>query len=191
MSRKLSIITMMFIILSVMISLYLGTFERNVVSIFPAILLTTGLVLGLVAVHRTIIRERKKDMVINTLIALIFALGMSYIVPQMFVPESVVKLDLMSASLLAVLMAVAEEVFFRYFLFNFFLDYGMGMWVSNTLQAVTWASYHAAVYGNQPGILVYIFLTGIIFGWVDYRAGSIAPSIMAHSIVNFLATGGV
>ena len=86
---------------------------------------------------------------------------------------------------------MAEEVFFRGFLFSFFMGYTNALWASNILQAVLWASYHAAVYGYHPEIILGIMMTGLVFGWIDYRSRSLTPSLLAHMIINYIAVGGM
>lgn len=193
---RLDLIGAGMVALAVMISIYLSTFEKGFVSIFPAMLLVSGLVLT-----RMFGREEiEDDMEITRSgyyagIALIGVFAVAMAAPQIFTVQSIIPKGLeLTASdlvLLAVLMAVAEEIFFRGFLMAFFTSMSGSFWVSNVLQAIVWAVYHTAVYGSQAWVMVYVVMSGIIFGYVNRMANSLTPSILAHSIINFISSGGL
>lgn len=191
---KFDLLTTSLVILGVMFSLYITTFERSVLSIFPAILLISGLVLFMMFGERLYRGEPSLGRVgYYSLIGLAGGFLIMSMVPRVFAGNIIKNLAINTgtAVILAILMAIAEEIFFRGFLFSFFMGYTNSMIASNILQAVLWASYHSAVYGYNPILILSIMIIGVIFGWIDYRCSSLSPSLIAHVVINFIASGGL
>jgi len=89
-------------------------------------------------------------------------------------------------SLLAVLVApFAEEIFFRGFIFSGIGNrYGYG-WGA-ILSALIFALVHVLTLW-QLGVLVPIFLLGLLLAWLYMRTGSIWPCIFTHFAYNTIA----
>ena len=82
---------------------------------------------------------------------------------------------------LAVATPVVEEVFFRGFVFSGLVPrFGMG-WAM-VASAVVFSVFHLAL-----GVLIPIFVTGLLLAWLYQRTGSLWPSIVAHAGQNALA----
>ena len=82
---------------------------------------------------------------------------------------------------LAVVTPVVEEVFFRGFVFAGLVPrLGVG-WAILASSAV-FSFFHLAV-----GVLIPIFITGLLLAWLYHRNGSLWPSIIAHAGQNTLA----
>ena len=91
------------------------------------------------------------------------------------------------AGFLAVLLAggvlapVAEELFFRGYVFRTYL-HARGPLVAYGASSLLWASLHL----NLPALLP-IFVLSLVFGWAYQRTGSIVPSIVGHAVNNSVA----
>ncbi|MGB4271519.1 MAG: CPBP family intramembrane glutamic endopeptidase [Propionicimonas sp.] len=88
------------------------------------------------------------------------------------------------------LRAVGEEVFFRGFLQGL-AERRWGAVAGVVIQAVVFTLPHLAlltVSAALAPLVVTQAVTGVILGWVRLRTGSIAPTSLAHVIVN-LASG--
>jgi uncharacterized protein len=83
----------------------------------------------------------------------------------------------------ALLAPFAEEVFFRGFLFAGFVK-RYGFWVAAVLSASVFALVHLELARTIPALL-----SGIIFGAVYYRSGSLWPAVLAHTGQNAIAFG--
>jgi hypothetical protein len=86
-------------------------------------------------------------------------------------------------ALLAVVVApIAEETFFRGFLFT-----GIGERYGYSWGAVLSALLFAVAHFIQPGALLPIFILGLLLAWLYIRTGSIWTCIFAHFAYNSLA----
>ncbi|MFQ5924637.1 MAG: lysostaphin resistance A-like protein [Dehalococcoidia bacterium] len=116
---------------------------------------------------------------------LIVNLGME---PPPAVPPEFIQsgLSLAMLSLLAVLVApFAEEIFFRGFIFSGIGNrYGYG-WGA-ILSALIFALVHVLTLW-QVGVLVPVFLLGLLLAWLYIRTHSIWPCIFTHFAYNSLA----
>ncbi|RYD52167.1 MAG: CPBP family intramembrane metalloprotease [Sphingobacteriales bacterium] len=79
----------------------------------------------------------------------------------------------------ALLPAIAEELFFRGILFRFVAKKFPGAWPAVIGSAVCFAVIHS----NPSGMLP-IFLAGMLFAAFYYLTGSIWPGILAHFVYN-------
>ena len=82
---------------------------------------------------------------------------------------------------LAVATPLLEEVFFRGFVFSGLVP-RLGVGWAIVASAVIFSLFHLAV-----GVLIPIFVTGLLLAWLYYRTGSLWPSIVAHAGQNTLA----
>lgn len=86
-----------------------------------------------------------------------------------------------SALVLAVLGPLGEEVFFRGFLFGA-LAQRMRVGGAIAASAAVFALLHM-----ELGVLIPIFVTGLLLTWLYARTGSLWPSFLAHLGQNLLA----
>lgn len=83
----------------------------------------------------------------------------------------------------AVVAAVAEEAFFRRFLYGWLLRWGVVAAVSAT--ALVFAAVHVPMYG--PGTLALNAAAGLLFGWQRWAAGTWTAPAATHAAANLLA----
>ena len=98
-------------------------------------------------------------------------------------------LSVMDARLFAVMMAVAEETFFRGFLMSWFMRQFSNIPLAIMLQALVFGIYHMAVYGSTPTLMLYVIIAGGILGFIAWRTNRLSTSILTHAAINFLAVG--
>ena len=82
---------------------------------------------------------------------------------------------------LVVVTPVVEEVFFRGFIYSGLVP-RLGIGWAIVASAVVFSLFHLAI-----GVLIPIFVTGLLFAWLYQRTGSLWPSIVAHAGQNALA----
>ena len=180
-----------------MIVLYLSTYQTTAVILFPAILLITGIVLQFfllrkVEVVDSVFEEKTaQNIAYYTLVGLAgIGLG-SLISPALAkaIPIQKMQLTGMDALLYSVLIAVAEEQFFRGAITGFLL---VSLPPSPAIlgSAAVFTVYHLAVYGTEASALIYVFVGGAVLSFVAYRSGRLSPSILAHVINNMLTFVG-
>jgi hypothetical protein len=85
-----------------------------------------------------------------------------------------------------VLAPVTEELFFRGFLHRGWAPSWLGVSGTIVVTAGLWAVLHQQY--NVLGIL-FIFMMGLIFGWLRQRSGSTLLPMVLHTANNLLATG--
>ena len=82
---------------------------------------------------------------------------------------------------LAVVTPVAEEVFFRGFVFAG-LAPRLGVGWAMVVSSAVFSLFHLDV-----GVLIPIFVTGLLLAWLYHRTGSLWPGMLAHGGQNALA----
>ncbi len=82
---------------------------------------------------------------------------------------------------IAVVTPLTEEVFFRGFVFSGLIP-RFGLTKAMVLSAVVFSAFHVT-----PGVLVPIFVTGLILAWLYHKTGSLWPCVLAHAGQNALA----
>ena len=85
---------------------------------------------------------------------------------------------------LAVWTPITEEIFFRGFIFGGMIP-RLGAWWSMAASAAIFTAFHLNL-----GVMVPIFITGLILAWLYHRTGSLWPGIAAHAGQNSLALLG-
>ncbi len=86
-----------------------------------------------------------------------------------------------SVLMIVVIGPFTEEVFFRGFIFSALrarLGLGWALAVSGAIFAV----FHV-----DPKVMLPIFVTGVLLGWLYHKTGSIWPPLVAHALQNALA----
>lgn len=195
-------ISKFFILLGFSINIYLLTFDVSFATAFPAFLL-----LGSLVMQRYLYKRIEEDPQIDdeeatgiayyTMMALLgIGVGSLFLSRTLFIfpaqvkgPEGTLLLGMFSLNVLqGVLMAIAEETFFRGIFLQFFSSLGMGASISAT--ALIGIIYHIRVYGASNMGLYYVALAWITFGMVAWKTKRISPLIISHVINNVLALMG-
>ncbi len=83
-----------------------------------------------------------------------------------------------------VVAPLSEEIFFRGFIYRGLENTRLGPVLPIVFTSIVWAALHVQY---SLFIIGLIFLTGILFGWVRHRTGSIWPTIWMHFIMNTAA----
>jgi membrane protease YdiL (CAAX protease family) len=83
----------------------------------------------------------------------------------------------------AVVAPIAEETFFRGFLFAGLRRY-YPFWIAAAVSALIFAAGHMV-----PGAIVPLYVLGFLFAWLRERTGSLWPSIAMHMLSNALYFG--
>jgi len=84
---------------------------------------------------------------------------------------------------IVVVAPLAEEMFFRGYLFRF-LHERVGPRVAYPLSAACFSLIHFHI----PGLLVY-FVVGLLFAWACRRTATLAAAVVAHVVYNGAALG--
>ena len=84
--------------------------------------------------------------------------------------------------LLAVITPIAEEVFFRAFLYRL-LRKRLPIWAAASISSAAFATVHGV-----PVLFPWLFYMGIVFALVTERTRSIFSSMLLHGMTNALAT---
>ena len=137
---------------------------------------------------------REKSYMYYVAIALATFLLLNIFVPS--IPLGIEQLDVASSfyvsAAFGVLMAVAEEQFFRGFFLNFCLiKIRLPPTLAFVVNGIFFGTYHLAVYGGSTSSIMIVAGAGMIMSYVDYKTGSVTPSTLAHIANNILAFGGI
>jgi membrane protease YdiL (CAAX protease family) len=85
----------------------------------------------------------------------------------------------------AVAAPVGEEIMFRGFLFRGWAASRLGVAGAIVLTSGIWAAIHTQYDWFE---MAQIFCLGLLFGWVRWRSGSTALTILMHAVTNVAAT---
>jgi hypothetical protein len=163
----------------------------GLLSIFPAFLAITGLVMAMF-VGKSIGYERTTSLANIALYTAVSVAALSIASmystsnPFGFAAGAVTQLSAIDRKLFGVLMAVAEEQFFRGFLTSFFVSKTNGM-IGCVMSAGVFGIFHLAVYGTAFSALTYVFLAGLVLSFVAQKTGMLSPVMVAHVINNWWA----
>jgi len=178
-------------IMATLVAVYLATFELGIAILFPVILLTTGVALQMYF-NRKVEADDDLDMhdagqiLFYTIVCLAAISITSFFVS--IVPEiTSMQLTGFDTLLYGVLMAVAEEQFFRGAVLSFFLSVTAPV-MAIMGSAAIFTVYHLAVYGTDLATLTYVFVGGAVLSWAVYRSRRLSPSMTAHIANNILAS---
>jgi membrane protease YdiL (CAAX protease family) len=179
--------------LACFILIYLATFEQSYLIIFPAVLLISGLVLQIYFSRKIEVvdslAQSAPNILFYTLVALAGIALASFVAPLLQPPVQKMQLTSFHAMLYSLLIAVAEEQFFRGALLNFLLSSFKGLaFLAIALNATVFTVYHFAVYQTSLGALAYVFVGGLVLAWVAWRSNRLSPSMLAHAINNLIAS---
>lgn len=105
-----------------------------------------------------------------------------------FLSLTIVKgLSVINSEEFGILMAVAEEFFFRGFLLFWLFRVTRSASAAVMGSAAVFAVYHFAVYGQSAPDLIIVFAAGLLLAFIALRTRSVLPDIMAHVAINLLA----
>ena len=90
---------------------------------------------------------------------------------------------LLTFQALAFVTPLSEEIFFRGFVFRGLVP-KIGPWMAIVVSACVFSVFHI-----NFGVMIPIFITGLLFAWLYWRTGSLLASIGAHAGQNALAIG--
>ena len=111
------------------------------------------------------------------------AMGASFLVPEEL-PAALLGEGwgaLASAFAIVVWTPLAEETFFRGFLFaGLAAKFGLGMGIAAS--SAIFAVSHASI-----GAFIPIIVAGALFAWIYHKSGSLLPAALAHASQNLLA----
>lgn len=93
--------------------------------------------------------------------------------------------SIIAAGLLIVVAApIAEEVFFRGFMFGA-LRNSLSLWPAALISALIWGALHLS--GGNIGVAIQLSIFGIVLAWLYQRSGNLWSPIIAHTINNAIA----
>lgn len=190
---KLDAVSVALTVSALLCSVYLSLWaaERDIV-LFPAILLVSGLFLVIVSGRRIehdvdISQPEAKEMFIYTCAAMAGIL-LSAFAGAIAVPASrAMALTKIDQVVFAVLLAVAEEMFFRGGVLSFLNAYLRSDVLSTLANAAIFTVYHLAVY-QAPSALIFVFGSGLVLAYVTLRSGRLTPAMLAHVLNNLVAS---
>ena len=110
------------------------------------------------------------------------AMGLDLLVPEEITPDILLPgpAVVLSFFALAVWTPLVEEIFFRGFVFRPLVS-RLGLPAALIGSAAVFSLFHAL-----PGVLIPIFVTGILLAYLYHRTGSLWPAIAAHAAQNAL-----
>ena len=174
--------------------MFLSTYGADLMlrSLFAAVLAIGGLVLmrftGVESVDVTIDESERRGMIVWVVVSLGVIVMLSLFTPRLPLDTSqMTTIQLaMVPRMFGALIAVSEEVFFRGFATNFFVS-RIGFNGGILLSGGFFALYHAAVYGSDAGLMIYVLGAGVVLSYVALRTGRVSTTMIAHLIVNVSA----
>lgn len=171
----------------VFLSVFPGDLQID--SIIAAMILISGLVMQRyfkIDAQEGLPEKAQSGVFMYSAVAVVIFYILNLYVPKLPLSvESVIGNAVIPDKMFELLIAVAEEQFFRGFLANLLItrtNAGLGI----LMDALIFMVYHFAVYGNSPSDLGIIFGAGLTLAFIDYRTGRVSPSIIAHVINNLL-----
>jgi len=185
--------------------IWLATFSTTTVILFPAVLLSAGLVLEFyferfkkAETDRTDFRKLPFSQIgLYASFALAVMLVTGYGVQYVSLPSLSAFPDT-STLLYTTSIAVAEEQFFRGFVTDSLVSYHTTYAILNNVYAklilsgAIFMAYHYARYGSSGNDMLYVLVGGTMLSWIAYKTQRLSPSMLAHVFNNILAlVGGI
>jgi len=181
--------------------LFLGTFGAAVVgvAVFVLAIMLVGIVmamwLGFSERDESIDPVERRDLLVWSMVGLA-TIGLLNLL-QLFKPAAGTILSIALANvaedarmlvsrMLGILVAVAEEQFFRGALTNLFIR-TVGVAAAIPLSGVIFGVYHLAVYGSQPITMLIVAGAGSILAFTAVRTGRVSTPMLAHVANNVVA----
>jgi membrane protease YdiL (CAAX protease family) len=178
--------------LAVALLLYLSTFGTELLTkgVFITVIALAGLVLSRVfkveGYDEDISASEGKQILMYVALSLAAIFAVNILVPQ--VTRTYLSVSpITAAQSLAVMIAVAEEQFFRGFFLNLFIS-KVGEVAGAILSSAVFMLYHFAVYGTNPTNLIIVFGGGLALAYAAIKTRRVSTPMIAHVVNNFLAT---
>lgn len=180
-----------FTIAALFLSLYWSTGEKNFIGLFPAILLFGGVAINFLSgvrfgVDSLTTGGEAANIGLYTFVGVAGMYATGLFTQNFYTPQTTVPLTGIDAIQYGILMAVAEEQFFRGGLLNFLLP-RLGEWGGIFGSAAIFYVYHFFVYAGNDAALWYVLGGGVILAFITVKTQRLSPSILAHVINNVLA----
>jgi membrane protease YdiL (CAAX protease family) len=181
-----------FTLLAIMITLYLATWEKELSTFFPAIVMMCAFGMSYYLNQRVdaddaIDEEEAKEVGYYTIFALAAMALAGTVSTRLFVPRQSMSMLAVDAVMYGVLIAVAEEQMFRGAILQF-LGTQLPRMGAILAAGAIFGVYHFSVYRSSPDSLMYVFGAGVILSWVAARTGRLSPTILAHVANNVAAS---
>lgn len=184
---RMQFLGLMAVISAFVIFMYATTFQPETVNVLisATVLGAIGFILGLLLVG---MRVEPFDFraFIESIIWTVVAVCVMWIVNRY--SPFMLGVNILNVRWFSVLMAVAEECFFRILLCGLIFRGTHSIFLSATVSSGMWTIYHTARYGGDAGTMFIVFICGCVLGWVFLVSRLADGVIFGHAIVNFLAT---
>lgn len=105
-------------------------------------------------------------------------------IPQSIEPTMFSSVPFTAQQEFLILIAVAEERFFRGFILNAFVKYAKNTGIAIAGEAFLFAIYHSYVYGGELNSFIIVLTAGIIISTGDIRTGRISTGMLSHILNN-------
>lgn len=162
----------------------------------PVLAIQAGILMGLiasgfaVAFPLKLMEASSKRVELVMILTSAFVAFMALVIGQSLVGIGFNLLPTSSVPLsFAMLAAVAEEVLFRG-LFHNWLKKARNKFLANFGSSIIFTVVHINAYGLGIQFLLPIFVTGALLAWSMDQTRLLSVPILAHIMLNFLATGG-
>ena len=178
-------------ILAVAVFLYSATFTDELMlrSTFVIVMALSGLVLSSIikqsSVDEDVSPAEGRQIIMWSVISFVAVLFLNLFAKNA-IPFAVAESPLTRQSF-AILIAVAEENFFRGFITPFIAS-RVGILPGSILAGVMFGIYHIAIYQSFD-IMLIVFGSGIILSYVALRTKRVSPTMLAHVANNYLSVG--
>ena len=174
---KVDSIGQLLIVLGVILLVYFSVIEA-LKSIQILVIMLAGLTLALI--FRTIEFTYTYDYQ-AILYGLIAVLGVSLSGIATFILAQAI-----SSTYYLVLIAIAEEILVRGFMLPVFARYS-NPYLGIVASSVVWSVYHIVTANLETTYFIYILLSGLVYGYIDVYTRSLTPSLLAHTLINYIA----
>jgi len=153
-----------------------------------------GLVFGLLVLKSSIDIDISPDEIAGSFLWTM--IGIAGIFTFQFLVITSSQLSLLSTAfsgkVFYAMMGIAEEYAFRFALLQMIYQWlskiGNALFLSTLLTSTIFMLYHAEVYGTHPTALIAVFVSSIVLCIIFIKSKRLTPSLLAHSIVNFLVS---
>ena len=178
-------------VLAAVIFLYSATFPGSLAikALFAAVLLFAGFILHITVLgglrrDEFIDQREGKQILMGFIASFIVIVFFNSVFNQCYTGQT----TSFEIRMLAILLAVSEEQFFRGFITPY-LAQKMGVWLGSVMSGFVFTIYHFAVYGSNIDALSVVFLAGTCLSLVVLWSRRVSPAILAHIVNNLLAAG--
>jgi len=127
---------------------------------------------------------------LSVVIGVVSAIAGFSLIPFLYASQEAVRIDKVTAFVIYIVMAIAEETFFAFGLTGSLLSISRDRRfapVAIVITAVIFAIYHVFVYGGGT-LLIIMFIGRIFFSWVYVETRRVSASMITHITMNALAS---